>query len=176
MTKKDHTHQQAGKPVCAAPDAAPRLGQVGADRPLAVLIAAREALARAGYRALLETDGRISVVGEAASAQQAVVTAKDTDPDVALIDLGLPDLGDANATARIVADAAFAEVAVMVLTERTDDERVSAALRAGAMGVLARDVDAERLVLAVQALGRGHAVLSVEVANRIARELPPRAD
>jgi DNA-binding NarL/FixJ family response regulator len=140
-----------------------------------VLIAAGQALVRASYRALLESDHRVEVVGEAVSGEQAVALAIDTAPDVALLDLALPGLDDLQTTAAVVSDPAFAAVAVMLIALGENDERVFSALRAGAVGVLSKDAEPAELIRALQVLAEGQALLPAGAVRRLLAELPPQS-
>jgi DNA-binding NarL/FixJ family response regulator len=133
----------------------------GGQTPCAVrvLLAHGQGLARAGYRALLESCQRITVVGEAASIRQALALATSARPDVALLDEGLPGLDDLETAAAVVAHPAFAHVAVALLMSSTEDERVLAAVRAGVVGVLQKDAERAALIGSLQLLASGHAVL-----------------
>jgi DNA-binding NarL/FixJ family response regulator len=148
-------------------DVAQEGGSVG------VLIADGQALIRAGYRVLLELEEWIDVVGEAASGHQAVAVAAQTRPDVALVDLGLPGLEHPDATTRVISHPALADAAVMVITASDDDERVLSALRAGAVGVIAKDAEPGELRGAVHVLAAGEAVLPRAVVRRLVSQLPP---
>jgi DNA-binding NarL/FixJ family response regulator len=125
-----------------------------------VLIADGQALARASYRALLEAQERITVVGEATGAKQTVTLAGEARPDVALIDLELPDFDGVETVGQIVSQLVLARVAVMVLTASESDERVLSALQAGAVGVVLKEAEPIELVRAVQVLAGGQALLS----------------
>jgi DNA-binding NarL/FixJ family response regulator len=144
-----------------------------ASGPVRVLIADGEALVRAGFRALLEGDDGIVVVGEAATGDEAVALAGRTDPGVVLIDAGLPGLGSVETTARMLSQSV---VAVMVLTASEGDERIFAALRAGASGMLPKDTEPRELVSAVRALARGEALLSSSFTRRLIAELASRPE
>jgi DNA-binding NarL/FixJ family response regulator len=152
---------EAGEVILLEDDAG-RSRTVDAASPgaIRVLIADGQALARASYRVLLETHDSITVVGEATGAKQAVALAGEARPDVALIDLELPDLEGVETVAQIVSQPALARVAVLVLTASDSDERVFGALRAGAMGVVLKDAEPSELVRAVQVLAAGEALLS----------------
>ena len=136
-----------------------------------VLVADGQALVRAGFRVLLEGDGRIEVVGEAATGEEAVALAGRLRPDVVLIDARLPGLDCVEATSRMFSESG---VAVMLLTGSENDERVFGALRAGASGVLLKDTEPAELVGAVDALARGDALLSPSFARRLIAELASR--
>jgi DNA-binding NarL/FixJ family response regulator len=146
-----------------------------ADTSIRVMIAAGQALVRASYSALLDRHERIEVVGEAASGEQALAQATDSPPDVALLDLALPGLEDLERTAAIVSHPAFAPVAVMLIAVRENDERVFAALRAGAVGVLSKDAAPDELIRALQVLAGGQALLPAGAVRRLLAELPPQS-
>src|SRR4051812_43565322 len=111
-------------------------GRAGAAPAVRVLIADGQALVRAGFRSLLESGGRISVVGEASSGEEAVAEACRLRPDVVLLDATLPGLDCVEATGRILADPG---IAVMLVAATEQDERIFATLRAGARGLLLKD-------------------------------------
>jgi DNA-binding NarL/FixJ family response regulator len=143
-----------------------------ADSPATrVLIADGQALVRAGFRLLLEADRHIAVVGEAATGEQAVALARDTRPDVVLIDARLPGLDSVEATSLISAESG---PAVMLLIPAAGDERTFAALRAGASGVLLKDTEPAELVRAVGLLARGEALLSPSLTRDVIAELASR--
>jgi DNA-binding NarL/FixJ family response regulator len=155
----------------------PRSGDAAAaPSPVRVLIADGQALVRAGFRLLLEAGPRITVVGEAASGEEAVVLAESLRPDVALIDARLPGLDSVEATGKIFSDSG---VEVMLLTTSEDDARIFAALRAGANGLLLKDTEPAELVQAVELLARGEPLLSppliAELASRPEPCSPSRA-
>src|ERR1700759_1473459 len=101
----------------------------GAPRPIRVVLAEGQTLIRAGYRVLLQADYLIEVVAEAATEDQAIAQAAETSPDVVLLDLGLPGLEDARATARLISHPAFTGVAVLLMTPEKWDARVLDALQ-----------------------------------------------
>jgi DNA-binding NarL/FixJ family response regulator len=137
------------------------------------VLTAGQPLVRASYRALLERDERIEVVGEATSDQHAVALATDKAPDVALLDLGLPGLDDVGAPAAMLSHPGFSQVAVMLIADRENDERVLSTVRAGAVGVLSKDAEPAELVRAVRLLAGGNALLPAGVVRRLLAELPP---
>ena len=120
-------------------------GRPAAAPAVRVLIADGQALVRAGYRALLESGGRIGVVGEASTGEDAVAQASRLRPDVVLLDATLPGLNSVEATGRMLADPG---IAVMLLIASEEDERIFAALRAGARGLLLKDTEPAELVRA----------------------------
>lgn len=135
-----------------------------------VLLADGQAILRAGYRALLESDGLIEVVGEAATPPEAIARASTTRPDVALIDLGLPGLGDLEATAQLISHPAFAHVAVVLVAPPKCDDQILGAVLAGAVGVLGSDAEPTELIRAVQVVARGQAVLPAPMVRQLFSE------
>jgi DNA-binding NarL/FixJ family response regulator len=136
-------------------------------RATSVLIGDGQALVRAGFRLLLDTDERVAVVGEAATGEEAAALAGRLRPDVVLIDSGLPGLDCVQATRRISSEAGLA---VLLLTASEDDDRILPALRAGASGLLVKDAAPRELVRAVTALARGEALLSPSLTGRLISE------
>ena len=133
-----------------------------------VLIADGQGLVRAGFRALLESGGRISVVGEASTGEEAVAEAARLRPDVVLLDATLPGLNCVEATGRMLAAPG---IAVMLITTTEQDERIFATLRAGARGLVLKDTEPAELVRAVEVLARGDALLSPRLTRRLIAEL-----
>jgi DNA-binding NarL/FixJ family response regulator len=165
------THGDGTSGAVVAFDRRPRAGldgRAGAAAPVRVLIADGQALVRAGFRALLESRGRISVVGEASTGEEAVAEACRLRPDVVLLDATLPGLNCVEATGRMLADPG---VAVMLVTATEQDERIFATLRAGARGLLLKDTEPAELVRAVELLARGDALLSPSLTRRLIAEL-----
>lgn len=131
-----------------------------------VLVVGSHAITRAGLRRLLEDDHGLAVVGEAASGRDGARMARSTDPDVVLLDAGRfePELA---ASVRLLAG----RVAVLLLTEYDPDDRVLAAIRAGATGVLAKDSHPGELASAVRTLAAGGALLPPRMTRRLITEL-----
>jgi signal transduction histidine kinase len=173
-TARHHPSQLAGGGEVVAFDRSQRLSASAGATPLAarVLIADGQALVRAGFRVLLEADRRFTVVGEAATGEDAVALARRIRPDVVLIDARLPGLDSVEATSLICAEAG---VAVMLLTDN-GDEPMFAALRAGARGLLPKDTEPAELLTAVDALARGQARLSPSLTDRLIAELASRPE
>jgi DNA-binding NarL/FixJ family response regulator len=142
--------------------------RAGAAPAVRVLVADGQALVRAGLRALLESGGRINVVGEASTGEEAVAEACRLRPDVVLLDATLPGLSCVEATGRMLADPS---IAVMLVTATEEDERIFTTLRAGARGLLLKDTEPADLVRAVELLARGDAVLSPSLTRRLIAEL-----
>jgi DNA-binding NarL/FixJ family response regulator len=142
-----------------------------------VLLADDQSLIRAGFRALLDAEDDLEVVGEAADGAQAATLAAELRPDVALVDVQMPGTDGIEATRRIAADPALAGVHVVILTNYALDEYVFAALRAGASGFLVKDTQPTELLRAVRVAANGEALLSPVVTKRLIAEFtatPPR--
>ena len=145
-----------------------RAGGAGAAPSVRVLVADGQALVRAGLRTLLESGGRISVVGEASTGEEAVAQACRLRPDVVLLDATLPGMGCVEVTARTLVDPG---IAVMLMTASEQDERIFATLRAGASGLVVKDTEPADLVRGIEVLARGGARLSPRLTRRLIAEL-----
>ena len=132
-----------------------------------VLVADDQTLVRAGFRALLDSEDDIEVVGEAVDGADAVALAVETRPDVVLMDIRMPGLDGLEATARIVADPTLSATKVLVLTTFELDEYVFGALRAGASGFLLKDVGPVALIDAVRLVADGQGLLAPAVTRRL---------
>jgi DNA-binding NarL/FixJ family response regulator len=138
-----------------------------------VLVADGQALVRAGVRLLLEAEDRITVVGEAATGEETLALVEQLRPDVVMMDTRLPGLDSVETTRRIVSESA---VAVMLLTAGESDERIFAALKAGASGLLPKDTQPTQLVQAIEVLAQGEALLSPGLTRRLIDEFASRAE
>jgi DNA-binding NarL/FixJ family response regulator len=135
------------------------------ERPVRVLLVDDQALFREALATLLEVRPEIQVVGEAANGAEALDRVAALQPDVVLMDLHMPVLDGIGAARRLRVERP--EVRVLALTTFDDDEDVFAALRAGAVGYLLKDVSSDRLVEALLAAARGESVLQPSVAARV---------
>src|SRR5215212_5833416 len=131
-----------------------------------VLIAEDHPLFREGMRGRLQRVADITVVGEAASGEEAVELARNLEPDVILMDIKMPGLNGIEATREILRSSPRG-VGVLVLTMFEDDDSVFAAMRAGARGYLLKDSGGEGVVHAIRAVASGEAVFGAGVAERI---------
>jgi NarL family two-component system response regulator LiaR len=133
--------------------------------PIRVFIAEDHAIVRQGIRALLSTEPGIDVVGEAGDGERAVEQVLALRPDVTLMDLVLPGIEGAEAIGRI--RAIWPEARILVLTSFVTDDKVLAAIRAGARGYLLKDSSPEDLVRAIRQVDRGESPLDPSVAGRV---------
>ena len=134
---------------------------------ITVVVADDQALVRAGFRALIDAEPGMSVVGEAADGESALAAVRETHPDVVLMDIRMPGVGGLEATRLIGQDPDLASTRVLVLTTFELDEYVFEALRVGASGFLVKDTEPADLVRAVRAVAAGDALLSPSVTRRL---------
>jgi DNA-binding NarL/FixJ family response regulator len=130
-----------------------------------VLLVDDQALFREALAVLLDVRTEVEVVGEAANGREALERAAEVRPDVVLMDLRMPVLDGIAATRRMRAE--HPGVRVIALTTFDEDSEVFAALRAGAVGYLLKDVSSDRLVEAILAASRDESVLQPSVAAKV---------
>jgi DNA-binding NarL/FixJ family response regulator len=140
-----------------------------------VLLADDQALVRAGFRALLDAEPDIEVVGEADNGEDAVQLASTLVPDVVLMDIRMPRLDGIGATRAIAADPRLSTTRVVVLTTFDLDEYVFDTLRAGASGFLVKDVEPADLIQAVRVVAHGDALLTPSVTRRVIEQFSAHA-
>jgi RNA polymerase sigma factor (sigma-70 family) len=140
-----------------------------------VLLADDQALVRAGFRALLDAEADIEVVGEAGNGAEAIELARALVPDVVLMDVRMPELDGLAATRAIAEDDALSSVHIVILTTFEQDEYVFESLRAGASGFLVKDTEPADLVRAVRAVAGGDGLLSPGVTRRLIEEYASHA-
>jgi DNA-binding NarL/FixJ family response regulator len=140
-----------------------------------VLIADDQALVRAGFRALIDAQSDLTVVGEASDGGHAVRLATRERPDVVLMDIRMPGIDGLEATRQIVADPGCAAVRIVILTTFDLDEYVFEALRAGASGFLVKDTEPVDLLRGVRAVAAGEGLLSPGVTRRLIEEFALRS-
>ena len=133
-----------------------------------VLLVDDHPVVRAGLKALLESTGRVDVVGEASSGEEAVDKSRALQPDIVIMDLAMPGMDGIRAT-RQITDLGM-ETKVLVLTVHDEDEFLQLALDAGAAGFLNKSVADTDLMGALEALVRGHSYLPRKAASLLARQ------
>lgn len=138
---------------------------------IGVLLVDDQHLVREGFARLLRDVDDVDVVGEAADGTAAVELARRTHPDVVLMDVRMPGMDGAEATALLVRDRPA--VRVLMLTTFDIDEAVHRALQAGASGFLLKDTPYDQLIHAIRVVTRGDAVLAPSVTRRLIESFSP---
>ena len=142
--------------------------------PIRVLVADDQALVRGGFRVLVDSAPDLEAVGEASNGAEAVALARDTAPDVVLMDIRMPLMDGIEATRAIIADPRSAQARIIILTTFDLDEYVYEALRAGASGFLLKDTDPDALLDAIRVVAAGEALLAPSVTRRLIAEFAHR--
>jgi DNA-binding NarL/FixJ family response regulator len=140
-----------------------------------VLVVDDQLLVRAGFRALLDSQSDIEVVGEAADGTEALRLARDLLPDVVLMDIRMPGMDGLEATRLIAANKELDRVRIVILTTFDLDEYVFEALRVGASGFLVKNTEPAELIHAVRAVAAGDALLSPSVTKRLVAQFARQA-
>lgn len=133
--------------------------------PIRVLLAEDHSVVREGLRLLLESQPDIQVVGEAVTGQEAIVLAQSLLPDVAVLDIAMPDLDGIQATAHI--QQLSPSTRVLILTMHASDAYFFSAVDAGASGYILKRAASEELIHAVRALARDEAFFYPEMARKL---------
>lgn len=134
-----------------------------------ILIADDHGVVRQGLQMFLALDADLEVVGEACNGIDALKLAHDLHPDVVLMDLLMPGMDGITATAQLREE--LPDVEVIALTSVLEDSSVVGAIRAGAIGYLLKDTDADELIRAIKAAAEGQVQLSPKAAARLMREV-----
>jgi DNA-binding NarL/FixJ family response regulator len=127
---------------------------------ITILLADDQALLRTTFRLLIDATPDMTVIGEAATGDEAVALTRAHRPTVVLMDIRMPGTNGLTATTTICADPALTSTRVLILTTFETDEYVAKALRAGASGFLGKDIHAEALLAGVRTIATGDALLS----------------
>jgi two-component system response regulator NreC len=130
-----------------------------------ILLADDHTVMRRGLRLLLESQPEFNVVAEAADGRQAVEQAETTQPDVAVVDIAMPNLSGIEAAQRI--SAALPHVAIVILSMHSDEGYVLRALKAGARGYLLKDAAEGDLIEAIKAVHEGRTFFSSEITKTL---------
>jgi DNA-binding NarL/FixJ family response regulator len=142
--------------------------------PIRVMLADDHTLFRAGLRALLRALDDIEVVAEGADGREALRLIAAHRPDVALMDIMMPELNGLDAAARVA--RAFPRTRVVIVSMNADEDSVLKALRAGAAGYLVKSADPAELELAIRATARGETFLSSVVSEHLVAACVKRVD
>ncbi|XID92908.1 response regulator [Paenibacillaceae bacterium WGS1546] len=132
---------------------------------LRILVADDHPLFREGVRNVVNNAEGMTVVGEAATGEEAVELALELRPDVILMDIRMPGLNGIEATARI--RSAHDGIRVLMLTMFKDDDSVITGMKAGASGYILKDADKEDIVLAIRVVAAGEAIFGGDIASRL---------
>ena len=132
-----------------------------------VLLADDQALLREGFRALIDREADMTVIGEASDGAQAVQRSRQLQPDVVLMDIRMPGTDGLEATRQLLSGPADSGVRVLILTTFDQDDYVYEALLAGASGYVLKDLRQAELVAAIRTVAAGDAMLSPSVTRRL---------
>jgi DNA-binding NarL/FixJ family response regulator len=124
---------------------------------------------RLGLKSLLERHPQFEVVGEAASAREALERTATLKPDVVVMDVRLPGTSGIEACEQIINQ--YPETKVIMLTSYAEDEMLFSAIRAGASGYILKQIGSEDLIKALESIGRGEALLDPAVTQRVFQEV-----
>jgi DNA-binding NarL/FixJ family response regulator len=134
-----------------------------------------QALLRAGFRALVDAEDDLEVVGEAGDGAEAVTVVRQSRPDVVLMDIRMPGVDGLEATRLITAEPTLAGVRILMLTTFELDEYVFEAVRNGASGFLLKDTEPVDLLAGIRAVAAGDGLLSPSVTRRLIAEFANRS-
>ena len=137
-----------------------------------VIVADDQTLVRAGFRAILEVQDDLEVVGEAEDGEEAVALARRLRPDVVLMDIRMPNIDGIEATRRLTRDGDAPRI--LILTTFDLDEYVYEAMKAGASGFLLKDAPRDQLVGAVRTVAAGDALLAPALVRRLIEDFVRR--
>lgn len=136
-----------------------------------VLVVDDHAIVREGLRAIIDSKADMEVVGEAVDGVEAVLLAKNLQPDVILMDIIMPHKDGIEAINEIMQENP--QTKILVLTSYTEDEKVFAAIKAGAIGYVLKETTPSDLLQAIRGIHRGDSILHPSIARKLIRELQP---
>ena len=139
------------------------------ENEITILLVDDHNVVRKGVKAYLNIQPDLQVVAEAENGKQAITLAAQHAPDVALMDLIMPEMDGVEATRRL--KAVSPNTQVIVLTSYHQDEHIFPAIRAGALSYILKDIDPDELVETIRQAAKGEAVLHPRVAARVVQEL-----
>jgi len=136
-------------------------------KPIKVLLVDDQPLVREGIRRMLELENDIRVVGEARSGEEAIVKAKDLDPDVILMDIKMSGMSGIEATRQLKAQGCAANIIILTVY---DDKYLGQCAEAGAVGYLLKDITREDLVKAIELANGGQSPFAPSVASSLLKQ------
>ncbi len=139
-----------------------------------VLIADDHGVMRAGLRAMLEIDPSIEVLGEAANGDEAIHLAGELNPDIVILDIGMPGIDGIETTRRI--KSMFPNVQVLILSVYEDQSLLQGAIRAGASGYVIKRAAGDELMDALQAVSQGYMYIHPAITRLLINDLTPAVD
>jgi two-component system, NarL family, response regulator DevR len=134
-----------------------------------ILLVDDHEVVRLGLKSLLDRHPQFDVAGEASTAREAIEMVNNLKPDVVVMDIRLPGTSGIEACEEIT--NRFPDTRVIMLTSYAEDEMLFSAIRAGASGYILKQIDSEALVRAIEAVGRGEALLDPAVTQRVFQEV-----
>lgn len=134
-----------------------------------IMIVDDHEVVRLGLRAILERYPQFDIVAEAGSGAEALRGVRETQPDVVLLDIRLPDMSGIDVCSEITAN--YKKTKVIFLTSYAEDEMLFSAIRAGASGYVLKQIESDDLVKAIEAVSRGEALLDPAVTQRVIQEV-----
>jgi DNA-binding NarL/FixJ family response regulator len=137
--------------------------------PIRILLVDDHSVVRQGLKMFLGLDPELEIIGEAANGQEAITLAHQLQPDVVLMDLLMPVMDGVTAIAALRRE--LPETEIIALTSVLEDDKVIGAVRAGAIGYLLKDTQADELCRAIKAAAAGQVQLSPQAAARLMREV-----
>jgi two-component system, NarL family, response regulator DevR len=161
-----------------SPTLPPASGRPAPSRPavISIVLVDDHAIVRQGIRSILERHPQMSVVGEAATSQEAMTVVASTRPRIVLLDLKLSTSSDTEGLELCQKlTSTYSDTAVLVLTTLMDDQLVVRAIRSGASGYVVKDVDTRELVRAIQAVSQGESAFDSRSAAAMVRSLNARS-
>lgn len=133
--------------------------------PIRILLVEDHALTRVGIKTVLKREADLMVVGEATNGEEAVQQAAALNPDIILMDVGMPVMDGIQASKRIV--EAGSKAKIIMLTQHDNDQDVMASFTAGASGYCLKDVEDSRLYMAIRTVNAGDAWLDTAIASKV---------
>ena len=141
---------------------------------IGVVVVDDQALVRAGFRVLVDSEDEFRVLGEASNGLEAIELVADTHPDVVLMDVRMPEMDGIEATRQILTGRAEDVPRVLILTTFDLDEYVYAALCAGASGFMLKDTPPAEMLAAIRVIAGGDALLAPSVTRRLIADFASR--